>query len=170
MKKTLHMAVSIDGFVAGPGGDISWVSKADFKLFEQRYKEAGSIIMGRTTFDEFDNPDYPFDDITTVVLTTGKDKPGHKSAMFTSTPAEAIAAAKSKGHARVLLAGGGKTNAAFLKAGLIDEIYLTVHPIALGQGIRLFEGADAPAQLKLVSVSHLENELVQLHYGVMKAE
>ena len=55
---------------------------------------------------------------------------------------------------------------AFLKDGLIDEIYLSVHPLVLGKGIKIFEGGEVKVNLKLLGIKELKEDLVQLHYKV----
>jgi dihydrofolate reductase len=157
------MAVSIDGFVARKDGDTKWVSEFDFSLFDKRRKEAGCTIMGRKTYDEVGS----MEGITTIVVT--HDPAAHQNTentFFVDSPTAAVELAHSKGHDKILLAGGGATNGAFLKASLINEIYLSVHPTILGDGIRLF-GPDAPeVKLALLDTEKLEDNLVQLHYQV----
>lgn len=163
MKVILHMAVSIDGFVARVNGETTWVSELDFDLFDKRRKEAGCAIMGRTTYDEVGS----MDGITTIVVT---GNPGaHRNTdntFFVESPSGAIELAASKGYQQVLLAGGGSTNGAFLKAGLINEIFLSVHPIALGDGTKLFGTEAVEKPLALLDTEKLDENIVQLHYKV----
>lgn len=162
MKVILHMAVSVDGFVARANGETTWVSEADFALFDQRRKDAGCTVMGRTTYDEVGS----MDGITTIVVTHDPD--AHKNTentFFVESPSGAIELAQSKGHDNVLLAGGGATNGAFLKAGLINEIFLSVHPIALGDGTKLFGTETVETPLSLLDTEK-HDDFVQLHYRV----
>lgn len=157
------MAISVDGFVARKNGETTWVSDFDFSLFDKRRQEAGCTVMGRTTFDEVGS----MDGITTIVVT--RDPKAHqdtKNTFFVDSPAAAVALAESKGHNKILLAGGGTTNGAFLKAGLINKIFLSVHPIALGEGIKLFGTETTEANLTLLDTEKLDDNLVQLHYAV----
>ncbi|MFZ2887026.1 MAG: dihydrofolate reductase family protein [Minisyncoccia bacterium] len=165
MKVTLHMAISIDGFVARKGGDTKWVSDLDFSLFDKRRQEAGCTVMGRTTFDEVGS----MEGITTIVVTRNpNDHTNADNTFFAASPTTAVELAKSKGHDKILLAGGGTINGAFLKAGLIDEIFLSVHPVALGDGIKLFGTETTETKLKLLDTEKLDDDLVQLHYEVAK--
>jgi len=160
MKITLHMATSIDGFIARVDGDSSWVSSVDAALFEARCKSAGCIVLGRTTYDQYHGELYPISDITNIVLSS-RPLP---DALTAPSPLGAVAAARIKGHDQILLAGGGKTNAGFLQSNLIDEIFLSTHPIMLGEGIRLFEGASFSDKFTLVDTSPLDDGLTQMHY------
>jgi hypothetical protein len=71
---------------------------------------------------------------------------------FAKNPENAISVAKEQGCAQALLIGGGKTNGAFFKLNLIDEVCVVVHPLAFGRGINLFEGFEG--LLKLEKTSH----------------
>jgi len=68
----------------------------------------------------------------------------------------------------VVVAGGGKLNASFLKEGLVDEIYLDVEPIAFGKGIKLFDDEDFEVNLELIEVNKISQNEIQLHYKVKK--
>jgi dihydrofolate reductase len=157
------MAVSIDGYVARANGETTWVSELDFELFDQRRKEAGCTVMGRTTYDEVGS----MEGITTIVVT--RDPDAHRNTentFFVESPSTALELAAARGHDKILLAGGGATNGAFLKAGLINEIFLSVHPIALGDGTKLFGTETIETPLTLLDTEKLDENIVQLHYTV----
>lgn len=163
MKVTLHMAVSIDGYVARTGGQTDWVSPFDLALFEKRCAEKRCVIMGRTTFEEVDT----MDGVHMIVLT--HEPAAHQArdgVTFVATPHDALAVARSLGHDDVLLAGGGTTNGALLKDGLINELFLSVHPVVLGAGVRLFGNEATPAECTLLDTERFDDTLVQLHYRV----
>jgi len=68
----------------------------------------------------------------------------------------------------IILTGGGKLNGAFMKEGLVDEIYLDVEPTVFGKGIPLFGDADFEAKLQLIGTKKLSDNEIQLHYKVLK--
>ena len=161
MKVIMHMAISIDGFIARTDGDTSWVSSIDLNLFQKRATDAGCIFVGRTTFNEI----YPIKGVMHIVLTDSKDtKHPDSQVAFVSSTEKAVALAKEKGFETVMLVGGGKTNGSFFKAGLIDEMFLTVHPIVLNYGIHLFGNVGIETVLQLIDTKELGEGLVQLHY------
>ena len=165
MKTTLHMSVSMDGFIAKADGNSDWVSKIDCDLFEQRYKEIGCVVVGRKTFDQFQGSLYPINDIANIVLTSNKDITSkNRNVSFVGSVKEAVDLAVKKGFERLLIAGGGRTNTAFLEANAIDEIFLSVHPILLSEGIRLFEGSKKEHDFNLVGTREMGDGLVELHY------
>ncbi len=169
MKTILYIATSIDGFVAKKDGDSDWVSEADTVNFERKIKEIGCVVVGRRTFDQYRGEIYPVIGVDNIVLTSksslGADE---ENVVYVKSSSEAIRVAEVRGHHRVLIVGGGTTNGLFLKEGLIDEIFLSVHPLILGSGIKLFEGVEADIKLELIDHKKYEGGLVQLHYQVIK--
>lgn len=166
MKTTLHLALSADGFIAKPDGDSDWVSPIDSELFESRVKDAGCIIVGRKTFEQYKGELYPVEGVVNIVVTSDVDYK-RDDVMVASSPVVAVALAEEKGCTKILLAGGGRTSAAFLQAGLIDEIFFSVHPLILGQGIKPFEGKTFEKNLKLLDSRDLGEGLVELCYEVI---
>jgi dihydrofolate reductase len=86
----------------------------------------------------------------------------------TGSVEEIIEAIKQKGHDKALLIGGGTTNASFLNANAIDEMILSVHPLILGNGIKLFESKEVEIKLSLISEVKLEEDLIQERYKLLK--
>lgn len=164
------MATSVDGFIAKKDGDSDWVSPDDTANFEKAMKDNGCIIVGRKTFDQYQGDIYPVKGVTNIVVTSDtslkSDKPNVH--FVTGSVEEIIRAIKQKGHDKALLIGGGTTNALFLKAGAIDEMILSVHPLILGNGIKLFESEEVDIKLRLISEARLEQGLVQIKYKIIK--
>ncbi|OGM11384.1 hypothetical protein A2Z22_01210 [Candidatus Woesebacteria bacterium RBG_16_34_12] len=169
MKITLYMAISVDGYIAKKDGDSDWISEDDNENFEEEIGKRGCIIVGRKTFDQFKGDLYPIEGVTNIILTTNqKEKKEDRNVFFACSPQEAVEIAKKQGHKEVLLIGGGTTNRLFLKENLIDEVILSVHPLILGDGIKLFDGGSFDVGLELIGVNKLEEDLVQLRYKVKK--
>lgn len=165
MNVTLYMAISIDGFIAKIDGDSDWVSSADSKIFEQKIAEAGCIVVGRLTFEQFYNDLYPVKGVTNIVVTSDSSKKDdHDNVVFVDSAKKAVEVAQSKGHENTLLIGGGHINGAFLAVGLVNEIFLSVHPLVLGSGIKVFEDFIGQVNIELLGVKQLDEGLVQLHY------
>jgi len=169
MKVTLYMAISIDGFIAKKDGDSDWVSPVDSANFEQKIKEKGCIIVGRRTFDQYRGDLYPVKNVLNIVLTSSSSqKSGEDNVAYAQSPSEAVKIAQEKGHEQALLIGGGTTNGLFLKEYIIDEVFLSVHPLILGDGIKLFEKVETDIKLELLDQKELGEGLMQLHYRVIK--
>lgn len=172
MKVILYMATTIDGLVAKNDDDTSWVSETDWDNFKKAIEETGIIVIGRRTYEAGLNDDtFPFADVPHIVMTSDPKlvENSKKDLIFLDGgPKAVLAKAESIGFDKLLVAGGGKVNAAFLKEGLIDEIILSVHPKILGMGINLFAGEEMDVDLELISAEKMKEDLVQLRYKVRK--
>ena len=181
------MSISVDGFVSGPNGEADWVFKSSDEksrawAIEQSW-EAGLIIMGRKSFEAM-APYWPtatgafaapMNEIPKALFT----QKGYKG--IAPVPNEELSpAATSWAAARVfdgdlsneikkLKAEPGKPicaigGAGFMQnliaTGLIDEYLLVTHPVILGKGQPIFNGAAQPLDLKLVDVKPFPGGIV----------
>ncbi|MEK6919006.1 MAG: dihydrofolate reductase family protein [Nanoarchaeota archaeon] len=166
MKVILDMAVSSDGFVAKVDGDSNWVSPITEKSFVQRCKDAGCVIVGRKTFDQYRGEIYPVKGVINIVLTSKPVSYDEANVLIAHTPKGALAIANGKGFKSVLLAGGGLVSGSFVNGGLLNEAFLTFHPLILGDGIKLFSGCKKVVNMKLLSSEVIGDGVVQNHYKI----
>lgn len=166
MKTILLMTLSSDGYSARPNDEAPW-SPEEFARCNEFVHNAGNIIVGRRTYEimlaagDFDSS------ITTVVLSRRpSDDVGNVH--FVSSPEAALEYLSSKNINVAVVAGGAKTNSAFLNANLINEIILDVEPIVLGNGLRLFEQEHEDIKLKLVDIKKFEDGGARLHYSIIQ--
>lgn len=162
------MAISIDGYIALEDGNSDWVSKIDGENFLKAINDTKCVVIGSKTYNQYLNDLFPIDDVSNIIVTSKKMSSDNKNVHFASNPRQAVDMAKRLGHSEIVLGGGGTINGSFLESDLIDEIYLTVHPIILGKGIKLYEEFDKVIKLDFVSSKTLEEGLIQLHYKVIK--
>jgi dihydrofolate reductase len=166
MKVILYMAITTNGMIAGPKDDTSFVSKEDWKGFQDVVRKYGNLVVGRRTYEIMQNE--PIPPCQYVVMTSRKRK-DTKDAHFTNQrPKSIIQWLKKKGFNIVLVAGGGKLNQTFMEAGVIDEIHLDIEPKILGKGTPLFQEGKFDANLELVSVKNISKNTIHLHYTVKK--
>lgn len=169
MHITLYMAPSIDGYIAKSDKDSEWVDEACVDSFMQTIREYGCIIMGNTTYSMYTPDLYPIKDVLNIVITSNHpSKPNTSNLVFVKDAQEALEMAQSMGHKMALLIGGGTTNSSFLKDNYIDNIILDIHPIILGNGIKIFENIEKQVELERISINPMENGLVQIRYKVIK--
>ena len=162
---TLHLAVSHDGYIAKLDGDSSWVSSVDEDLFVKRAREAGCLVVGRRTFEQYRGSIYPISAILNIVLTTDAKYASLEPNVVTASSAdEAVTMAQEKGIHRMLVAGGAQTARAFYERGIVNEIYLSVHPLVLGAGISVLEGLEGDARYSKKEEKELEEGLIERHY------
>jgi dihydrofolate reductase len=166
------MAVTIDGYIAKTDGDSDWVSPTDAENFDQVMHEYGCIIVGRKTFDQFQGDLYPVEGILNVVVTNTTDLKNESAGVYFIKPSaeDIVRLIMEKGHEKALLIGGGTVNGLFAKAGLIDELIVSFHPLAFVKGIHLFEGIETDMKLKLVSSEALKDGVVRAKYSVVSRE
>jgi dihydrofolate reductase len=153
----LDMAISLDGFIAGPGGAdaglYNWYfnpSEASRPVIEDLVATTGAIVMGRGAFATGEEAggweDTPYA-VPHFVIThqVPAPVPGRtvEFVFVTNGVAAAIAAAKKAAADRYVTIGGGADIARQCLAGrLVHEVQLHVVPLIIGNGVRLFEGFD----------------------------
>lgn len=170
MKVTLVMAMTINGYVAGANDDTEWVK--DFELFYKTVADWGVAVMGRRTYEESDKYNaFPYKGALNIVMTHNPKllKIKQENALFiNATPEEVVKLVAKKGHKKLLVIGGGQINGNFLKAGLIDEIIIDIHPLIISNGVRLFESEFPYQNLELISYKEINDQILQVKYKVKK--
>lgn len=127
--------------------------------------------MGKTTYNIL-APDYlPLKDEGTLAVLT-RDiiaKPAQSNVVFTDKdPKEIVALFEARGHTEAVIIGGTLTASEFMKAGLIDELYLVVEPVLFGGGLPLFKDVDFEHTMVLSDVKKLNANTIQVHYRLNK--
>ena len=170
----LQMGVTLDGYVAGPGGEGDWglaAEQPDVRAWKvASLRQAGTHIMGRVTYDQMAAHwptaagDYAafMNNIPKVVFS--KTLPAAEwagSRIARGDLAEEIAALKSESGDGIIMAHGG---AAFVQAlsrcGMIDEYRLVILPVALGNGLPLFRDLANPLRLDLAEAKSFSDGTV----------
>jgi len=138
--------------VAVAGTEFKTDSEHSARVFREVVEALGAVIVGRTAFGDGSEP---FFDLPTFVLThrapptTTNDKVSYVSGGIERALELATAAANGK---QVNIFGGATTAQQFLAAGLVDELRLTVVPILLGDGLRLFGPDSARRVAEIVGI------------------
>jgi len=169
MKLTVYMAISIDGLITRDETNSDWVSKTDWDQFYSYIKNSDAVIMGRKTMEQF-GEDFPIEGPLNIVLSSNKElhKETDNLLIIEATPEEIVNKLKERNLNNLLLIGGSETNKQFIKANLVDEIVLSVHPLIIGKGLGLFGDEPLDVNLELISTRAINNELVQIVYKVKK--
>jgi len=165
---TIYNATSIDGFIATKNDNTDWVSDTDWEIFQNLTKQHDVVIMGRRTYETVLD-DFPFNCKLNIVLTNQKQllKKENNIWFTNKKPAKILHEIEKNGFKTCLIIGGGKTNASFLEANLVDEVIVDIHPIILGGGIKLFEtNKQLQYQLKLIESKQIKNGLCLNKYLV----
>lgn len=170
MKTIIYVASTLNGLIARENDKTDWTSKEDWQGFKAKAKEVGNIIIGRNTFDII-NKEHSFIDTKLRVVVTHETNltPPNAQTIFTDkSPREVLKIVESHGFSVAMVAGGGQINSLFLKAGVVDELFVDIEPVVLGRGIPLFSLQDMEIRLKLLETVKLNESTIQLHYQVIK--
>lgn len=168
MKVELCAVISLDGYIARVDRGMDWTSREDKAWFGQHARDVGAIITGKTTYDERKSIGF-MPVASRGVLTHHPDADPPPNTFFAGSPQAILTTMEQRGAELVILAGGGKTNTAFAQAGLIDEMYLDVEPVILGDGIPLFPSLQSELRLRLIDSRRLNTQGTTLfHYEVIK--
>ncbi len=165
MKTTLLMATTLDGKIGRNSSHfVDWTGKEDKKLFIKLTKDAGVIIMGSNTFDTITEP---LPHRKNIVMTRNKSRKSYdKDLIFTDdTPENILKSLDAQGFKSVILIGGSQINSLFLKAGLINEIYLTIVPLLFGTGLSMF-AQEFDTKLDLISTKQMPDGHILLRYKI----
>jgi dihydrofolate reductase len=171
----VFIACSLDGFIAGPDGDLGWLppptADEDFG-YAAHMAGIGAMLMGRATYDTVGEHgwDWPYGDTPVLVATSRPLEPLAPTVRAVSgSPEELVAAAREAAGEGGVYADGGALIRSLLDAGLVDEMIVTVIPVVLGAGAPLFAGVAERRQLELRSATTYTCGLVQLRYGFSSA-
>lgn len=168
MKVVLYMAMSANGMIAKNNDDTSWISIAEWNGYSSAVRKARCLIVGRRTYEILTKqPEFAeFKDIKLAIVSHESFPTLSLKHIVAHSPKEALELLKD--FVEVVVAGGGELNASFLAENLVDEIYLDVEPIVLGEGIPLFRGKNFERTLKLLGQKKISENEIQLHYQVLK--
>jgi dihydrofolate reductase len=166
----LGLAVSLDGFIEGPNGEYDWCfTDQDYGLSEF-FKKVDTIFMGRKSFEVASQSadTNPWKGMTTYLFSKTVDKAPSEDVKLVRSMDEVPAIISQPGK-DIWLFGGAALTTEFINAGLIDELWLSVHPILLGSGKPLFQNINGRKHLKLVESKSYETGLVSLKYSQHKS-
>jgi dihydrofolate reductase len=168
MKVILYMAISLNGMIAKSDDDTSWISKEEWDSYSLAVRTAGNLIVGHHTYGILTKqPEFlEFKEVKLIVVAQKDFQTLAQNHLVAHSPKEALKLLSD--FEQVVVAGGGALNASFVEENLIDEIFIDIEPIILGQGIPLFKDKDFERKLKLVGQKKISNNEIQLHYQVLK--
>jgi dihydrofolate reductase len=135
-----QVAMSLDGFIAGPNGEFDWIVADPSIDFAALYSEFDTAVMGRKTYEittaQGGHGAIPGLDVVVFSRTlAAAEHPGVR--IVNDEPREVVAALKEKAGRDIWLYGGGELFRSLLEAGLVDTVEPAVIPVLLGSGIPL---------------------------------
>ncbi len=173
-QNSVFIATSMDGFIADKNDELDWLQNTvpnpdqQDMGYEGFMSEMDAIVMGRNTFEKVLSFGIPWPYVKPVfVLTTGNTKAPpklkDKVQMLSGDVSDILDAIHEKGFYRLYI-DGGVTIQQFLEADKIDTLTITVMPILLGGGVRLFGDLTNPLKFELLRYDVFLDEIVQATY------
>lgn len=177
---TLHVVSSLDGFIAAKDNSVSWLHstrsayEAGVSLSEEEIaafvKTIDCYVLGSRTYEHALELGWPYGDTPAVVVTGREWPPARKSVEFYSGDLKTLVNTKlAPRYRNIWLVGGAMLCQRFLELGLVDEIKLTIAPVLLGEGLRLFGASPTEERWNLTNVVAYKNGFVELSYSAPTA-
>jgi dihydrofolate reductase len=169
----IHIAMSLDGYIADTTGSIAWLDRTvtDPQVGSRvlAYIAASdTIIMGRLTYEQvLGFGDWMYPQQKTLVVSSSLSAASSPNTTIVQ-PADLEMQLSSGNAQQVWIVGGAQVNALMLELELVDEIYVTVIPILLGAGRSLVSALPDAITLDLRSVTQLPQSCVELNYGIRR--
>jgi dihydrofolate reductase len=180
-KLIYSMGVSLDGFIAGPDGDIDWSAPDEelHRFHNQQARGTGAHLYGRRLYEVMtywetadENPSLPeyelefariWKDTPKIVFSKTLEKVEGNASLVRDSVAEEVAKLKEL-PGKDLAVGGAGLASTFMKLGLIDEYRLFISPVVLGGGTPYFPALDERITLELVETQTFGSRVVYVRY------
>jgi len=178
---TIHMAASLDGFIARKDGRVDWMETADKfeggatltpEFITEFLKTIDCYVMGSRTYEtaldfEAKGLGWAYGDKPVFVLTS-RDLPRTRPTIeFYSGDLAKLVNEKLKPNYRgIWVVGGGAVSGECLRLGLADEVRYSILPVLIGDGVSFFDRLDKDVLLHLAEVTGYESGMVALRYDV----
>jgi dihydrofolate reductase len=180
---TLHMAASLDGFIARKDGRVDWMETADEfaegatmdpAFVESFLKTIDCYVMGSRTYEtalgfEARGFGWAYGRTPTFVLTSRELPRTRETVEFHAGDlAQFVNGRLRPAYRNIWVAGGGMVSIECLRRGLVDEIRYSILPVLIGEGIPFFEKLDGDIALHLAETKAYTSGMVELRYEVRR--
>jgi dihydrofolate reductase len=180
---TIHMAASLDGFIARRDGRVDWLETSDTfeggetmspQFVEEFLETIDCYVMGSRTYEtaldfEAKGLGWAYGDKPTFVLTSRDLRRTRDTVEFYSGDLAQLVDQRLKpSFSSIWFVGGAVVSRECLRLGLADEVRYSIMPIVIGEGISFFEGLDRDVALHLLEVTAYKSGMVALRYQVRR--
>lgn len=165
-KLVLFIATSLDGYIAGPHGEINWLFTDQDYGYKKFYESVDTLLVGRKTYElACTFPEWPYAGKNVFVFSRrAPEKKDNRVQFVEQNIIEFTKKLKTKRGKKIWLVGGAQIVHELHAEGLIDEYRIFVHPFTIGNGIPLFQKWHQQTELKLKRTKKFSTGLVELDY------
>ena len=185
-KLILKMQVSLDGFIEGPNGDMSWIKKEDKDLWEDLFEMLESVdlfLLGRVMYPEYrdywkqalTNPRASANEVAYARLAqktkhivfskTMSDPQWENTQIISGDVAAEVTKLKMQPGKDIQVVGGAKLAATIMQVGLIDEYRLVINPVIIGSGKSFFKDQHNKYLLELINTKTFASGVIIARYS-----
>lgn len=172
-KLIVYIAASLDGYIAAPNDDLSFLNIVESPGEDYGYNEffnsIDTIVLGKRTYDwvksQVGTEHYDKSDKDIYVITHSNLPQSGKTRFYNKDLKELIIYLKSQEGKNIFCDGGANLLNQLIELDLIDEYIISIIPILLGNGTKLFKDNRTKQNIKLLSSKSFDSGLVQLHYS-----
>ncbi|MCP1157127.1 MULTISPECIES: dihydrofolate reductase family protein [Bacillus] len=169
----LFIAQSLDGYIATKEDSLEWLFKVEGEGdngYSEFYEEIDTIIMGKRTYDwimKHEKGQFPYKNKDCYVFSRSQLEDTADVKFVNEDIVDFANSLKKEEGKNIWVVGGGELLHTFLKEKLLDELFITIAPSIIGDGIPLFKSGDYQLDLKLKGTRTF-NQFVEIHYTVKK--
>ena len=163
------VAMSLDGYIAGPNGEIDWIKTDPSVDFNEVYEQFDTVLLGRSTYDltrQPGAPPWPKGWRVYVFSRTLRQAEHPAVTVVSSQPEEIVNRLRAESGRDIWLFGGGNLFASLLAERLVDVVEVSVMPVILGDGIPLAGRSGLRTPLQLIDESRSSVGIVKLRYSL----
>lgn len=172
-KLVLYIATSLDGYIATEDHNLDWLFAVEGEGdngISQFYDTIDTILIGRTTYDwvmKQEKGNFPYKGKECYVFSRTQNDDNEYVKFIHEDVVHFINKLRNKEGKNIWIVGGGDLLYAFMKEKLVDELIITIAPVILGKGIKLFRNNEFQTHLSLNSIRRF-NQFVELQYSTVR--
>lgn len=177
-KVTFGCASSLDNFIARDDGSFDWILMSDEanQVMKEYWPKIDTMIMGRKTYEiamanspksKKKQAKNPYGNLKSYVFSRTLEPGERDGVIFVSDdPGKFVGKLKKQKGKEICIMSGGSLARSLLEAGVVDEIYLNIHPLLLGSGVPLFYPMNRQIDLELIECRPFKNGCITVSYKV----